>query len=88
MLKGKLHFNLKFLDQLFKSAAPPLIGCDISSSSAKLVEIAEVGRKLYRVERYAIEPLPHDAVVDRPLTLSLVTEPERPHKRDLRPAIR
>lgn len=64
MLKGKLHFNPKFLDQLFKSAAPPLIGCDISSSAAKLVEIAEVGKKLYRVERYAIEPLPHDAVVD------------------------
>ena len=40
------------------------MGCDISSSSVKLVEIAEAGRNVYRVERYAIEPLPKDTVVD------------------------
>jgi type IV pilus assembly protein PilM len=64
MLKGKLNFNLEFLERLFKSKAPPLIGCDISSSSVKMVEIAEAGKNVYRVERYAIEPLPRDAVVD------------------------
>ena len=40
------------------------MGCDISSSSVKMVEIAEAGRNVYRVERYAIEPLPKDTVVD------------------------
>ena len=59
-----MNFNLEFLERLFKSKAPALIGCDISSSSVKLVEIAEIGKNLYRVERYSIEPLPRDAVVD------------------------
>lgn len=45
-----------------KSAA--LVGVDISSSAVKMVEIAEAGKNLYRVERYAIEALPKDAVVD------------------------
>src|SRR6187399_1442814 len=60
MLKEKLAAQFEFL----KAKAPPLIGCDISSSSVKMVEIAEAGRNLYRVERYAVEPLPRDAVVD------------------------
>src|SRR3990172_11154503 len=64
MLKGKLNFNLELLERLFKAKAPPLIGCDISSSSVKMVEIAEAGKNIFRVERYSIEPLPRDAVVD------------------------
>ena len=64
MLKGKVNFNLDILERLFKSKAPALIGCDISSSSVKLVEIVEAGKNVYRVERYSIEPLPRDAVVD------------------------
>jgi type IV pilus assembly protein PilM len=59
-----VNFNLEFLERLFKTKAPALIGCDISSSSVKLVEIADAGKNVYRVERYAIEPLPRDAVVD------------------------
>ena len=59
-----MKLNLEFLDRLFKSKAPSLIGCDISSSSVKMVEVAEAGKNLYRVERYSIEPLPRDAVVD------------------------
>ena len=54
MLKGKVNFNLELLERLFKSKAPALIGCDISSSSVKLVEIAEAGKNVYRVERYSI----------------------------------
>src|SRR5213078_3084158 len=46
---------------LFKPKAPPLFGLDISSSSVKMVE---AGRGAYRVERYAIEPLMRDTVVD------------------------
>src|SRR6185295_15536752 len=49
---------------LFKPKAPPLFGLDISSSSVKMLEIAEAGKEGYRVERYAIEPLARDAVVD------------------------
>src|SRR5438552_17960579 len=59
-LKENLAAQFDFL----KAKAPPLVGCDISSSSVKMVEIAEAGRNLYPVERYAIEPLPKDTVVD------------------------
>ena len=48
----------------FKNSTPPLIGVDISSSSVKMVELAEVGKGGYRLEAYAIAPLPRDAVVD------------------------
>jgi len=47
-----------------QAKAPPLIGVDISSSAVKLVELVDTGKELYRVERYAIKPLPKDAVVD------------------------
>jgi type IV pilus assembly protein PilM len=47
----------------FTPKAPPLFGLDISSSSVKMLEIVEAG-KGFRVDRYAIEPLPRDAVVD------------------------
>jgi len=49
---------------LFTPKAPPLFGLDISSSSVKMLEIIEAGRGSYRVDRYAIEPLPREAVVD------------------------
>src|SRR5436853_4485146 len=49
---------------LFKPKAPPLFGLDISSSSVKMVEIVDAGKGQYRVERYAIESLPRDAIVD------------------------
>lgn len=48
----------------FKAKSPPLIGVDISASAVKMVEISDAGRGLYRIERYAIEPLPKDAVLD------------------------
>ena len=59
-----MKFNVESLERLFKSKAPALVGCDISSSAVKMVEVAEAGKNLYRVERYAVEPLPRDAVVD------------------------
>ena len=49
---------------IFKPKAPPLFGLDISSSSVKMLEIVDAGKGTYRVERYAIEPLPRDAVAD------------------------
>src|SRR3990167_9509537 len=60
---------------IFKPKAPPLFGLDISSSSVKMLEIVDAGRGAHRVERYAIEPLPRDAVVDGNINnLEAVTE--------------
>lgn len=42
---------------------PPLIGVDISASSIKVLELSRQGDH-YRVERYAVEPLPQNAVVE------------------------
>src|SRR3954467_15199783 len=68
---------------LFKAKAPPLFGLDISSSSVKMLEIVDAGKGAYRVERYAIEPLPRDAIVDGNISnLEAVTESvRRAHKR-------
>src|SRR4030065_977337 len=64
MLKGKSSLNLAAFEGLFKAKMPPLIGVDISSSAIKMGEIGEAGRGVSRVERYAIEPLPRDSVVE------------------------
>jgi type IV pilus assembly protein PilM len=60
MLKEKLGSAFSFLD----TTSPPLIGVDISSTALKLVELSETGKGAYRLERYAIEPLPKDVVTD------------------------
>jgi len=64
MLKGKFEFDADFLSGLLKAKSPPLVGVDISSSSVKMVELTGSGKGRYRLERYSIEPLPKDAVVD------------------------
>lgn len=50
--------------RLFGSKIRQLAGLDISSSSVKMVELSGGQAEGYRVERYAIEGLPRDAVVD------------------------
>ncbi len=50
--------------RLFRPRARQLAGLDISSSSVKLVELSGGEKDGYRMERYAIEPLPREAVVD------------------------
>lgn len=52
------------ISALFNPKARPLLGLDISSSAVKLVELTAGGKQGYRVERYAIEVLPKDAVSD------------------------
>ncbi len=52
------------LGSLIGKKSPPLVGLDISSSSVKLVELSEVGKNEFRLERYAVEQLPRGAVVD------------------------
>ncbi len=68
---------------ILKAKAPPLFGLDISSSSVKLVEIVDAGKGAYRVERYVIEPLPRESVVDGNINqLEAVAEAiKRGHKR-------
>ena len=55
------------LAQLFKRTRPPLIGLDISSTAVKLLELSKSGSR-YRVESYAVEPLPPNSVVEKNIT--------------------
>ena len=52
----------------FQRKSPSLIGVDIASTSLKLVELTETGKGTYRLERYAIEPLPRETVTDGNIT--------------------
>ena len=49
---------------LFGKKSIPVIGIDISSTSVKLIELSKAG-KSYRVDSYAVEPLPANSVVDK-----------------------
>ncbi|SFP75131.1 type IV pilus assembly protein PilM [Geopseudomonas sagittaria] len=49
---------------LFNKTANTLLGIDISSTSVKLLELSRSGGR-YRVEAYAVEPLPPNAVVEK-----------------------
>ncbi len=49
---------------LFKRKKPAILGLDISSTSVKLLELAEDG-DTYRVQSLAVEALPDSAVVDK-----------------------
>lgn len=49
---------------LFNKKANTLLGIDISSTSVKLIELSRSGSR-YKVEAYAVEPLPPNAVVEK-----------------------
>jgi type IV pilus assembly protein PilM len=49
---------------LFSTKSPPLVGVDISSTAVKLLQLGQSGGR-YRVEHYAVEPLPPNAVVEK-----------------------
>lgn len=49
---------------LFNKTANTLLGIDISSTSVKLLELSRSGGR-YKVEAYAVEPLPPNAVVEK-----------------------
>lgn len=52
---------------LFGRKNVPLLGLDISSTAVKLLELSLSGDR-YRVESYAVEPLPQNAVSERNIT--------------------
>ena len=49
---------------LFTKSQPPIVGVDISSTAVKLLQLSRNGDR-YRVEHYAVEPLPPNAVVEK-----------------------
>lgn len=59
------------LAKLLGSAPPPLIGIDIGSSSVKLIQLSNSGKN-YRVEAFAVEPVPEGAVSE-----GVISEPEQ-----------
>lgn len=52
---------------LFRRKQPPVLGIDISSAAVKLLELSRQGDR-FRVESYAVDPLPLGAVVDKNIT--------------------
>lgn len=52
---------------LFRKKSQPLLGIDISSTAVKLIELSSSGSR-YRVESYAVEPLPPNSVVEKNIT--------------------
>jgi len=51
----------------FKRVNPNVLGIDISTSAVKLIELSKHGSR-YRVESYAVAPLPDNAVIDNNYT--------------------
>ena len=51
----------------FKKKSNPVVGVDISATAIKLLELSKSGGS-YRVESYAVEPVPANSVVDKNIT--------------------
>lgn len=52
------------LGDLFKQKQPVVLGLDISSTAIKLLELGRSGDR-FRVESYAVEPLPANSVIEK-----------------------
>lgn len=52
---------------MFGKKSSAVLGVDVSSSSVKLLELSKQGDR-YKVESYAVEPLPANAVVEKNIT--------------------
>ena len=55
------------LDKLFSRGRQAVIGIDVSSSACKVLELSQQDGHV-RVERYAVEPLPQNSVVEHAIT--------------------
>jgi type IV pilus assembly protein PilM len=49
---------------LFSASRAPLVGVDISTTAVKLLQLSQVGTR-YRIDHYALEPLPPNAMVEK-----------------------
>ena len=49
---------------MFERKTPPILGLDISTTAVKLLELSRKGKR-YRVESYAVEPLPPNSIVEK-----------------------
>ena len=58
---------MRGLDKLFAKKTPSVLGIDVSSSACKVLELSRVDEHC-RVERYAVEPLPQNSVVEHAIT--------------------
>ena len=52
------------LPKLFAGKNVPILGLDISTTAVKLLELSKSGDR-YRVESYAVEPLPPNSVIEK-----------------------
>jgi type IV pilus assembly protein PilM len=64
--KGPSPFAILF-SKLGVKKAQPLLGIDLSASSVKVLELSKAGEH-FRVERYAVEPMPQNAMVEHSIT--------------------
>lgn len=58
---------MRGLDKLFAKKTPSVLGIDVSSSACKVLELSRADEHC-RVERYAVEPLPQNSVVEHAIT--------------------
>ncbi len=58
---------LAVFGKLIARKKPPLLGIDLSASSVKVLELSKGGEH-YRVERYAVEAMPQNAMVEHSIT--------------------
>ncbi|MCO6441108.1 MAG: pilus assembly protein PilM [Nitrococcus mobilis] len=73
-----MRLNTQQLTTFFRKQGSPLLGIDISSTAVKLIELRRLNTERLRVESYAIEPLPQNAVVEKNITnLEAVSESVR-----------
>ncbi len=61
-----ISYKVSFMSW-FKKNQSVVLGIDISTAAIKLLELSKTGIK-YKVESYAVTPLPQDAVVDKNIT--------------------
>ncbi len=60
IVEQRIEGNLK----LFGTKSPPVIGLDIGSSSVRLLQLSRHGSS-YRIDHFAIEPLPQGVIVEK-----------------------
>ena len=65
-VKGPSPFAALF-SKITVKKRQPLLGVDLSASSVKVLELSKTGDH-YRVERYAVEPMPQNAMVEHSIT--------------------